>query len=462
MQASLETKQKNMQILPNPVALSKLKQLINWLGRPYDYLDECAQKYGDTFTMHLFGFEPLVFLSDPQAVKEIFAADAKCFEAGRGQGLLRPLVGDNSLLLLDGDRHRRDRKLLMPPFHGAKVKTYADTICEITREISRSWQPGDELLASEVMPEITLEVILQTVFGLREGDRYAQIKALLVRLLSLTDSPVSASMLFFRWFQQDLGRWSPWGKLVRLRREVYDLLQAEIDERRSQSVDAETDESGDDVLSLLLLARDEDGQPMQDIELKDELITMLMAGHETTATALTWAMYWIHKLPRVKEKLMAELDGLGEEAAPMAIAQLPYLTAVISETLRIYPIAPIAAPRISTETVTINGHTFPPNTYLAPSIYSIHHRPDLYPDSKEFRPERFLERQFSASEFIPFGGGARRCLGYALAKLEMNLILATLLTQYTFRLTSDEVVTPRRRGVVLATSNGVPLTVEVK
>jgi cytochrome P450 len=350
----------------------------------------------------------------------------------------------------------------MPPFHGAKVKAYADTICEITQEIASSWQPGSELLASEVMPEITLEVILQTVFGLREGDRYGQIKSLLVKLLDLTGSPLSASMIFFRWFQQDWGSWSPWGKVVRLRQQVYDLLQAEIDQRRAHAdtTHSNTGENleGDDVLSLLLLARDEDGQPMSDIELKDELITMLMAGHETTATALTWAMYWIHKLPDVKAKLMAELESLGENADSMAIASLPYLTAVASETLRIYPIAPIAAPRISTETVTINGHTFPPNTYLAPAIYSVHHRSDLYPDPKEFKPERFLEKQFSSSEFIAFGGGSRRCLGYALAKLELNLVLATLLTRHSFELANDDPVTPRRRGVVLATSNGVPLT----
>ena len=462
-----------MQTLPRPVALPKIKQLTNWIARPYDYLDECAKTYGDTFTMHLFGFEPLVFLSDPQAVKEIFAADAKCFEAGRSQELLRPVVGDNSLLLLDGERHRRDRKLLMPPFHGAKVKAYADTICEVTQDISRSWQPNQHILASEVMPEITLEVILQTVFGLREGDRYQQLKTLLVEWLDLTGSPLSSSMLFFRWFQQDLGRWSPWGKMVRLKRQVYNLLQAEIDDRRGQLENANSDvngdtnggtegSSGDDVLGLMLLARDEDGQPMQDIELKDELVTMLFAGHETTAIALTWAMYWIHHLPDVKAKLMAELEELGENADSMAIASLPYLTAVASETLRIYPIAPIAAPRISTEEVTINGHTFAPNTYLAPSIYLVHHRPDLYPNPKEFKPERFLEKQFSSSEFIAFGGGSRRCLGYALAKLEINLVLATLLTQHSFRLANDETVTPSRRGVVLATSNGVPLVVEAR
>lgn len=448
-----------MQQLPNPVALSSLKQLINWIARPYDYLDECADKYGDTFTMRLFGLQPLVFFSHPQAVKDIFSADVGQFDAGRGQSILQPLLGDNSLLVLDGERHKRDRKMLMPPFHGNKVKSYAQTICEITSEISERWKPGETIVSSEAMPEITLEVILQTVFGLREGSRYRELKSLLVRWLDLTGSPLSSSMLFFRWFQQDWGRWSPWGKVLYLRRQVDELLQAEIEARR-EYLAASPDGADDDVLSLMLLARDELGQPMTDRELKDELITMLAAGHETTATALTWALYWIHKLPEVKAKLMAELKALGDNADRLAIARLPYLTAVASETLRIYPIAPITAPRISAKATEINGQMFPPETFLAPSIYSVHHREDLYPNSKTFRPERFLERQFSSSEFLPFGGGNRRCIGYALAKLEINLVLATLLTRHSFHLANDQPVTPQRRGVVLATSNGVPLVVE--
>ena len=443
--------------LPNPVKLSKLKQLTNWIARPYDYMDECTQAYGDVFTMHLLGLEPLVFLSDPQAIKELFAADAKQFDAGRGQDILRPLLGDNSVILLDGDRHRRERKLLMPPFHGAKVNTYAKTIRDITKEISSTWQPGEQILASDKMPEITLEVILHTVFGLHEGDRYRQLKTALIELLSLTASPLSASVLFIRWLQTDLGPLSPWGKIVRKRKEVYALLQAEIEDRRAKAADGAA--ASDDVLSLMLMSTDEDGQPMTDAELKDELITMLFAGLETTAIALTWALYWVHKLPDVKAKLMAELDTLDDDADPIAIASVRYLTAVASETLRIYPVAPIAAPRIARESVTLKGRTYPPETFITPAIYALHHREDLYPNPKEFRPERFLDCQFSASEFIPFGGGSRRCLGYALAKLELNIVLATLLKQHSFQLATNEAVKPRRRGVVLATSNGVPLVV---
>ncbi|MGB3296205.1 MAG: cytochrome P450 [Phormidesmis sp.] len=435
------------------VNLSRLQQLINWIARPYSFLDECAGKYGDIFIAQLFGFPPLVMVSNPQAIKEIFAADAK-FDAGRGQQILKPLLGENSLILLDGDRHKRDRKLLMPPFHGAKVKSYGDTICQITREVSDTWQPQQPFLASEAMAEITLEVILQTVFGLREGDRYQQLKALLIRLLDSTGTPLSASMLFFPWLQKDWGSRSPWGKIVRQRQQVYDLLQQEIEDRR------QSETAGEDVLSLMLSARDEDGQPMTDVELKDELMTMLVAGHETTATVLTWALYWIHKLPDVKSKLLAELAGLEDRADCMAIATLPYLTAVASETLRIYPIAPITSPRIANQAVTLADHSFPADTILAPSIYLLHHREDLYPEPKAFRPERFLKRQFSPSEFIPFGGGNRRCLGYALAKLEINLVLATILTHHSLKLADEQPVTPRRRGVLVAASNGVPLVLD--
>jgi len=260
--------------LPNPVQMSKLKQLINWITRPYDFLDDCAQRYGETFTVNIFGFDNLVFLSNPQAIKEIFSDNGKLFDAGRGQeSLIRPLLGSNSLLVLDGDRHRRDRKMLMPPFHGNRVKSYAQAICDITKEIGSQWQSGQQILCGEIMPDITLEVILQTVFGLREGDRYQQLKSLIISWLDLTGSPAGASMLFFPLFQQDLGAWSPWGKVIRKRQAIDALLQAEIEERRAQSEPA-----GDDVLSLMLLARDEDGNGMTDAALKDELLTMLAAA----------------------------------------------------------------------------------------------------------------------------------------------------------------------------------------
>ncbi len=435
--------------------MSPLRQLINWIARPYDFLDDCAKSYGDIFTIRLMGVPPLVILSDPQAISEIFATDAKKFNAGKNNEVVKPFGGNNSLVLLDGDRHKRERKMLMPPFHGEKVKSYGKIICQVTEQVASTWQPQQPFLASKAMQEITLEVILHAVFGLSEGERYQQIKPLLANLLDMSGSPLRASPLFFPVLQQDWGAWSPWGKLVRQRQQVYDLLQAEIDQRRSQP-----EIKGNDILSLMLLARDEDGQPMTDIELQDELMTMLAVGHDTTASALTWALYWIHKLPAVKDKLLQELDSQGNDSELLAIAKLPYLTAVCNETLRIYPVAITAFARTSRISVEIAGQQFAPETTLVPCIYLVHHREDLYPEPKQFKPERFLERQFSPAEFIPFGGGNRRCLGYALAMLEMKLVLATIMSKYELTLANKKPEKPSRRGVTMAPANGVKMIVK--
>ena len=432
-------------------------QLYKLIMHPLDFLEDCAQKYGDTFNLNLLGFPPFTIVSDPQANQEIFSVDAKQFDAGRGNGLGRVLLGDNSLILMDGDRHRRERKLLMPPFHGEKVKSYAQTICQIAARSASQWQTQKPFLAQKAMQDITLETILHVVFGLSEGERYQQMKTLLAKLIDMVGAPLRASFLFLPILQQDWGAWSPWGQFVRCRQTIYDLLQAEIDERRSQP-----DSIGNDVLSLMLSARDEEGRPMSDEELKDEMMTLLTAGHETTATALAWAFYWIEKLPEVKEKLLQELDSLPEHPDPLEVARLPYLTAICSETLRIYPVGIIAFPRIAKSPVEIMGHRFEKEKMLAPAIYLTHQREDLYPEPKKFRPERFLNRQYTPSEYLPFGGGNRRCIGYALALLEMKLVLATVLTNYELALASDRPVVPKRRGGTVAPHNGVPIILKGK
>lgn len=432
-------------------------QLYKWIMNPLGFLDDCAQKYGDTFNLNLFGLPPFTIVSHPQANQEIFSVDAKQFDVGRGNGLIRVLVGDNSLFLMDGDRHKRERKLLMPPFHGEKVKSYAQIICDIAAKAASKWPTQKTFLAQKAMQDITLETILHVVFGLSEGERYQQMKPLIANLLDMVGAPLRASFLFLPILQQDWGSWSPWGQFVRCRQKIYDLLQAEIDLRRSQP-----DSNGNDVLSLMLSARDEDGQPMTDAELKDEMISLLTAGHETTATALSWAFYWIEKLPEVKAKLLQELDSLPENPDPLEVSRLPYLTAVCSETLRIYPVAIIAFPRIAKSPVEIMGYSFDQETMLAPCIYLTHQREDLYPEPKKFIPERFLERQYTPNEFLPFGGGNRRCIGYVLALLEMKLVLATILTKYELTLASDRPVVPKRRGGTVAPHNGVPIVLKGK
>jgi cytochrome P450 len=233
-----------------------------------------------------------------------------------------------------------------------------------------------------------------------------------------------------------------------MRQRLNELLVAEIQQRR---VETQNLTSGrDDILSLLLAARDEAGQPMTDEELRDELLTLLFAGHETTASALAWALYWLDRLPEVKEKLLEEIDSLGSHPDPSAIAKLPYLNAVCCETLRIYPIAISPFPRILKVPMEIGGYQFQPGAILIISIYLTHQREDLYPQPKQFKPERFLERQFSPYEYLPFGGSNRRCIGAAFALFEMKLVLANILSNYDLTLASKRPVKPTRRGLTVA------------
>ena len=432
-------------------------QLMNWIFRPLDFLEECEKKYGEIFKLNLMGLPPFTLVSNPQGIEEILSVDAKKFDVGRTNNLAAGLLGDNSLVLLDGAPHRRQRKLMMPPFHGEKVKSYAETICQITEKVANRWQEKQTFVAQKAMQDITLETILHVVFGLSEGERHQQIKPPLIELLDLTGSPIKASVIFLPLLQQDWGEWSPWGKVERRKRRIYQLLQAEIDERREN-----IELLGNDVLSLLMLARDEKGEGLSDIELKDQMMTLLVAGHETTATALSWALYWVHKLPEVKQKLLAELDSVDVDADPLAISRLPYLTAVCNETLRIYPVAFIAFLRFAKSPIEVTGYRFEAEQMLAPTIYLTHHREDLYPEPKQFKPERFIERQYSPYEFLPFGGGNRRCIGYALALLEMKLVLAKILKGWDLSLTSDRTILPKRRGATMAPDNGVPLKLNGK
>jgi len=406
--------------------------------------------------MQLGGMGSYVVIGNPQAIQEIFNQDSK-FDVGRGNALAEPLVGQNSLMLLDGDRHRRERKILMPPFHGERLQTYAEQIRLITEQVASQWQVGQPFVARTTMQKISLEVILQVVFGLSEGERYQQLKPLLTDWLDMTDSPLRSSMLFLRFLQQDWGARTPWGQMKQRQRQVHELLQAEIEERRTRENQGRTD-----VLSLMMAARDEQGQAMADEELRDELLTILFAGHETTSTTLAWAFYQIHQQLDVHEKLLKELDSLEENPTPMEIAQLPYLTAVCQETLRMYPVLPVIFPRIAKVPVNIAGYSFDAGTILMPTIYLVHYREDLYPNAQQFEPERFLKRQYSTSEYLPFGGGSRRCLGYALALLEMKLVLATTLAKYNLALAEDKPVKLQRRGFTLAPTGGVQMVMTGK
>jgi cytochrome P450 family 110 len=430
--------------LPAGPQIPQSIRLIRSIFYPSETLEGYARHYGDMFTLGAPSGAAMVVCSNPKYVQKIFS-NPGLFDAGSGNLLLRFLLGEQSLILLDGDRHQRQRQLLTPPFHGERMRAYGELIWETTEQIIDQWKPGQPFTVRAPMQDITLRVILRAVFGLAEGERFDQLKQLLTELLESLSSPLSASLLFFPVLRKDLGAWSPWGRFLRLKQQVADLLYAEIRERRSQP-----DSSRTDILSLLLAARDQEGQPMSDEELHDELMTLLVAGHETTASALSWALYWVFTQPNVLDKLLQELDMLGNDRNPTAIAQLPYLNAICQETLRLYPIAMFAFPRIVKTPITWDEYEFDPGVWLVPCIYLLHQRPDVYPEPKQFKPERFLERQFSPFEYLPFGGSNRRCIGMAFAQFEMKLVLAAIASRLHLAPLHQHRVRPVRRGLTLA------------
>ncbi|MBI4783217.1 MAG: cytochrome P450 [Oscillatoriophycideae cyanobacterium NC_groundwater_1537_Pr4_S-0.65um_50_18] len=433
-----------------------LLQQIQWILNPAGYMEDAVQELPDIFVAQVVGLgNTLVFVNDPQAIQYILTNDRKEFTApGEINQILVPLVGDTSIFLLSGDRHRRQRQLLMPPFHGDRMRAYGELIINLADRAMSEMPVGQTFLARSATQTISLQVMLQAVFGVQQGESYEQLRYLTGAMADTFSSPLASSFLFFPSLQKDWGSWSPWAKFLQQRQQLDTLLYAEIADRR-----AHPDASRTDILSLLMAAQDETGQPMTDQELRDELVSLLIAGHETTASAMAWALYWVHALPEVRTKLLAELDALnGDFSDPMAIARLPYLTAVCQETLRIYPIAMLTFPRQVQQPIELMGYALEPGMILVGCIYLVHQRPDLYPNPKQFQPERFLDKKFSSYEFIPFGGGARRCIGEALAMFELKLALALILSRYELALAEPQSsVKPQRRGVTLAPGGGVKL-----
>ncbi|MBE8999788.1 cytochrome P450 [Nostoc sp. LEGE 12447] len=442
--------------LPNPLKTPSLLQKLQWVNDPVSYMENAAQQYPDIFTGKIIGFgDTVVFVNHPKAIQEILTNDRKKFAAvGELNGILQPLLGNYSVVMLEGDRHKRQRQLVTPSFHGERMQAYGQLVCNVSEKIFSQLPLNKPFLARNLTQDISQQVILQAIFGLYEGEKIQKLRQLLPLLLELFQSPFTSSLFFFSFLQQDLGAWSPWGKFLRNREQIDQFLYTEIAECQQQA-----DPERIDILSLLISCRDEAGQPMTVQELRDQLITLILAGYETTASAMAWGLYWIHQKPLVHEKLLQELDTLGDSPDPMSIYRLPYLTAVCNETLRIHPVTMFSFPRVVQEPVELLGHPLEPGTVLLPSIYLTHQREDLYPQPNEFQPERFVERQFSPYEFLAFGGGARRCIGEALALFEMKLVLATVLSRYHLALVDRHPERPKRRGFTLAPSSGVKMVI---
>lgn len=454
-----------MKLIPR-LKQSSLQQRLQWIAQPAKYMDSAAEQAPDIFLADITGGDGYVFINHPEAMRQIVTSDrSKYFASSKDNRLLQPLVGDNSLLMIEGDRHRQRRKLLLPPFHGERMQAYGELICNLTRQIIDQLEPNQPFVARQVTQEISLQVILTAVYGLQDSDRSYELKQRISRLANIFESPLTSAFLFFPWLQKDLGAWSPWGNLVRQQKAIDEAIYQEIATRRTEDCSQRQD-----ILSLMMSARDESGEAMKDRELRDELMTLMLAGHETTATAIAWGLYWLHRYPEIKAKLQAEIASLGANPDPMAIAKLPYLTAVCQETLRIYPVAMLTFPRTVLEPTELMGYKLEVGQVLMGCIYLMHQREDVYREHHQFKPERFLEREFDSYEFFPFGGGKRRCIGEALAMLELKLVLATIISEYDLELKSDRGALPggnrpeipARRGVTLAPKRGVQMVFKGK
>lgn len=433
--------------LPTTLPTPALLQVLNLVRDPIAFFDHHLAKHGDIFTSRVLGPKgpPVVFVGNPTGVEQIFTAPLETFRLGQVTHVFRPLTGDRSLIMLDGVEHLRQRKLLMPPLHGQRMQVYQEAIAAITQAVLQTVPQNQPFTLRPYLADITLQVILRVVFGLEPGPRYAALQSLIAEMLEAITQPLYSSCFFFEFLQQDWGPWSPWGHFVRRMGEIDRLVYAEIRDRRAQS-QQDTSPQRTDVLSLLLTAQDEAGQGLTDQELRDQLMTLLLLGHETTASSLAWAMYWVLSHPTVHQKLLAE------SAQP---EPHNYLTAVCNETLRLYPIALIAQPRITRADYPLGTYHCPAGTVLVPCIYLAHRRPEVFPEPLRFEPDRFLQRQFSPHEFFPFGGGHRGCIGMAFSLFEMRLILQTLLTQGSWELVANQRVQPVRRGITIVPSGGV-------
>ena len=431
---------RDVDLPPGPLA-PRAFQTARWIARPSAFMEDAARRYGDMFTLKIANEGTWVFISDPDAVKQVFTGDPRLLHAGEANIVLLPVLGSHSVLLLDDDAHMAQRKLMLPSFHGERMRGYEQTMADVAvREIER-WPTGEPLSAWPTMQAITLEVIMRTVFGVRETARLEQLGEALRNSLGFASQPIRMALLATLGPRRiaDLG-------LVRGQLEPTDkLIYEEIRSRRDAPDLAERD----DVLSLLLQARHDDGTEMTDTELRDELMTLLVAGHETSATALAWSLDALTHHPHVLERLRDEIDS-GDDA---------YLDAVVKETLRLRPVIALVLRRLI-EPMEIGGRMLPAGVNVAPCIYLLHRRPDVYDEPRAFRPERFLDKQPGTYTWIPFGGGVRRCLGASFAQFEMKVVLRELVSRLDIRAARAEPERRIRRAIVFAPARGGEIVAE--
>jgi cytochrome P450 family 135 len=430
-------------MLPPEPSSPPLVQTLRWAFRPLPFLQECRERYGDNFSVKFLSFKsPMVMISDPAAIKALYTEREHGLPPGR-EIILEPILGSRSLLLLEGSDHLAHRRLMLPPFHGERMRSYEPIVSEIVDAEIDTWPLGEEFAIHPRMQAVTLEVILRVVFGIAEGPRLERLRELLTTVLEQTASPFAQLIgLATRRFG---GR--PWAKFEAQLKAVDELLYAEIAEHRLK----DDLEERDDILSALILARYEDGGGLSDTDLRDQLMTLLLAGHETTATALAWTFDLLLRHPRELGRLRDSLEA-GED---------DYLRATITESLRLRPVVPLAGRRLAKE-LEADGLALPAGTDVTPAIWLAHTRADVYPEPFAFRPERFLEEGPDTYAWVPFGGGVRRCLGAAFAEFEMRIALREVLTRCELHKANRAPEKIGRRNITLSPRDGTPVVLTAR
>ncbi len=415
---------------------------------PFTFYKDCLEQYGDPFTITAFN-GTVVCTGKPEGARQVFEADPDTF-LPFGVEAAAPIIGEDSIFMLSGERHRRERKLLAPPFHGRRMKAYAGEMQAAALRRVASWQPGQRLSLQKELQHIALEIILRAVFGAREGDDLERYEKTVREAIDA----VSPSFLFFKFLQHEFGGLSPWARFKKTSDALKALLAETITRRRAG------DGAGEDILSLLVQATYDDGSSMTDTQIISEMITLMSAGHETTGVSMSWAFDHLCRDPDQLRRLQEELDALGPDPAPDTYeGRLPFLNAVIQETLRLHPVLSDVI-RLLDRPFDLLGHTLPAGVAIAVVPWLTHRDPSIFEEPDAFKPERFIDRTWSPYEYIPFGGPPRRCIGSAFAQTEMRIVLGTLFSRCRFTLVDDEPAEPKRLNAVMGPESGIPVIYE--
>ncbi len=427
------------QDLPPGPRLNSLLQSIGLLRFRHRFIPALHRRYGDVFSIRILPEgRSLVVFNRPEHVKEIFAGDPEVFHAGKGNAILGPVMGEHSLLLVDSTQHKRARKLLMPAFNGHALRGYEDLVTRLTKAEVDNWREGVPFESLQRMNALTLEVILQVVFGVTDETRLARLRPLVNKTVNIPP------LVFLGWGIPRLQRFGPWRRTVENQIELDRVIFAEIEERRQATDLAERP----DVLSRLLQVRDDADQGLTDEELRDQLVTLLLAGHETTATALAWAL---HELGQDSAQ-----EAKARDAA--SAGNTDYLEAVLKESMRLHPVIPMVVRHLMRPT-TIGGIDLPRGANVAASIILAHESETSHPDHGRFRPERFLEGEVATNTWIPFGGGVRRCIGAGFSLMEGVAVLREVLSSYDVAVPAGSSESPKVRNITSVPRHGARIVV---